>query len=1124
MGKRLVKNVMTGLAILSALGVSATPVFADIPIGTVVFGDGTAFDLNYANTNAQGTAAVTREVVSGGKIWVNTYGGTLVNNSDGSTVLPSALPPALTYTDGTGAVSTISPTPTPPVTVTTVSAINSTVAVGGTTGFTFANSDGTVATPTGVVYSVTSANSATGFFNNGVFTATAAGAYTIQAAVGTTNLTTTVTAVGIASGIKLAADNTTLVANNKSRATITASVLDSNNNTVTNFNGTVALAISANGGALVDVNGATVTKVTFVNGVGTFYVLGPTAVPSPANDIVTPSTLVSTNGVGIASSINYQPLTINYAAQTGQTLKVTPATATYSSNDGTSYDVVTVKECDTNGVPLTSSFSSYVSLTLSGPGSFSQVSVGNPATTTTTLYMTGNSSGNTVNVYPIQGQSGTITLTATSTGMTTGTNTITTLATGVPATLAFSGATSTAIQGSALTAGVTYTLYTMQLADASGNPVAVPSSSSDVLTISDNSASLTTPGTLNYYSVDSNGQPTGSGWTANASSQYTQSMPSTGILKFAVTNSTVGSSASTLSVTDSLTSATKTASYAYVVGTPTTIALPSGSATAVNLAPGASNTVTVQLKDASSNKAAVAGKTVNFYFGTNTAAGTMNGSSAWTSSNPYAVTTDSNGIASVPVTIPSTASAASTCAVTAAFNGNTQTVTDTVVPIASVGSGLVLGITQVSGGGGTPTAATWPTNASLVAGTSLDNIVSGALTSVSSGTQSSLYANLVNAIGADVTGVPSGTADYIAVATSDPTILGLTQVGSWTTNTSSNSKITSVKQLVTNQGVQLPEIQALKAGSATITITDLNNPNVPAKTFTISVTSGVATQSLIYNSGALLTSSNKLTVVANTAVALTVANVDAAGNLVPVATSNQTVALNDSTGQFRATQSGASVTYATIPVGSTSTTVYYVNQNSGTYDVSADAVLAGQGIAVSNGSITAGSSANFTITLGSGNGSNATETLPVTITGAPNSPGGTAPVLPTSLAFSSGTTTAAITLYNAANQTLTFNVAGMTKTVSITGITGPSVPSLGSGQSVTTGGAIVITSLTNSCTAWIAPANTTSFTAGTTMTKVTGNGTTSILAPTVAGTYYEYIVDQWGNPTTASTNSVTVHS
>jgi len=141
------------------------------------------------------------------------------------------------------------------ISITAVAAVNATIPVGGTTGFTFTNSDGSVAaTPVGVTYSVTSLNASTGFFNNGMFTATAAGTYMIQATVNGTNLTTTVNVSGQAVGITLSAGTSNNIVANGKNNTITATVVDANGVTVSNFNGTASLWLGSSPSASIVTN------------------------------------------------------------------------------------------------------------------------------------------------------------------------------------------------------------------------------------------------------------------------------------------------------------------------------------------------------------------------------------------------------------------------------------------------------------------------------------------------------------------------------------------------------------------------------------------------------------------------------------------------------------------------------------------------------------------------------------------------------------------------------------------------------------------------------------------------------------------------------------------------------
>ena len=925
-------------------------------------------------------------------------------------------------------------------TVVSVSAVNGTINVGGTTGFVFNTTNGT--TPTGVVYSVTSANASTGFFSNGMFTATAAGTYTIQATVGATNVSTTVNVSGIASAIQLSGATQSIIANGKATNKVTATVLDTNGTTVSGFNGTASISIpTTGGGALVDGNGGTITKVTFVNGVGTFYVLAPTALPTPAYDTVSTSNLVSTNSNGITSTVNYGTLTTNYIAQAASGLTVIPSSSTFSCNDGTIADSLTVNVNDGSGNPVTANIFQSVTLTITGPGSFTAVNTSSPATTTRNLVLTQGSNAAIVSVYPIQGQSGTITITATSSGLTNGSTTITTLSTGVPTNTTITSTRGIANSTSVLTPGTTFTLYTLTLQDANGNPVVVPNGSSDVLTLSDSSLALSTPGVMQYYNVDSSGQPTGSAWTANAGTgAYTASVPSNGLLQFAVSNTTVGSSAATITILDQFTGVTKTSTYTFVKGSENTVKLLSGVAATSNVTAGSTNTISVQLVDSNGNNIAVAGDNVSFYFdGTtlNDANATMGGSSTWSPTSPYIVATDSTGKATVTLNVPSTTASGKHYKVDAIYGsmGAPVTVTQTVQSAANVGTGIVFS-SVTTAANGIPTAVTWPSNATIASGKYLSGYTSNVLTPSSSSAQPALYANLTNAVATDTIG--GSAADTIQLTVSDTNMLAITPGGSWT-KTSANGITTNVTYTAneTTTGVQLPIIQAANGGNATITVSDLSNPSVPSQVLNFTVVGGsVSGNAAVMYNGKASSTTNTLSISAGVPVPINIVNVDAAGNAVPVdSTGNQIVILADTAngGTFRLTPTGSNVSFVSIPIGSTSATVYYVNGVSGNYSLLAGTTAdAGQAIAITPpGAATAGTAATYTLALtGHAGASGNAGTLPISIIGAVNSPSGTAPTLATStITFVGGAATDTVTFTAATPQTLTFNIAGITKSV-----------------------------------------------------------------------------------------------
>lgn len=77
---------------------------SSIPVGTVVFSDGSAFDLGYANNSAH-TSEIVQHVVNSQGIYVITFSGSTINNGTGKTLTASevaSLIPAVTYKDANG--------------------------------------------------------------------------------------------------------------------------------------------------------------------------------------------------------------------------------------------------------------------------------------------------------------------------------------------------------------------------------------------------------------------------------------------------------------------------------------------------------------------------------------------------------------------------------------------------------------------------------------------------------------------------------------------------------------------------------------------------------------------------------------------------------------------------------------------------------------------------------------------------------------------------------------------------------------------------------------------------------------------------------------------------------------
>jgi len=78
-----------------------------IPNGTVIFGNGEVFDLNYANSLTNQTAIQKAALDSQWKIWVKTLSGTIIDNKTTLPVPVNVLPAVMNYTDMNGVTHVI---------------------------------------------------------------------------------------------------------------------------------------------------------------------------------------------------------------------------------------------------------------------------------------------------------------------------------------------------------------------------------------------------------------------------------------------------------------------------------------------------------------------------------------------------------------------------------------------------------------------------------------------------------------------------------------------------------------------------------------------------------------------------------------------------------------------------------------------------------------------------------------------------------------------------------------------------------------------------------------------------------------------------------------------------------
>jgi hypothetical protein len=509
-----------------------------------------------------------------------------------------------------------------------------------------------------------------------------------------------------------------------------------------------------------------------------------------------------------------------------------------------------------------------------------------------------------ITVYGEIAEAGTIDVTATATGLTAGTVAIPAYVNTAPASLKISSTSGT-------TSGTPYTIYTVQLEDTNGNPITTGTNASDALSISASSD-------VKLLTV-SNGLPTSTaipGTPTLTDGSYT----------FAAENTSIGSpNPTTITVKDTVLGFTQTASYTYRVGSPADAVITSPSVSSY-VEPGTNTTVSAQIEDANGNDVSMANQQVAFWFTTNGAGATLpNGLNEVGTGYEYLAETNTSGVASVNISVPASASEGSFFQMEAGLAGATsgsQSPTVTVEP-----------------------AANYATQMAFTGGTFTSPVTAGSTAETGQGIE------LKNSVGDQV-----GTNDVLQYATSNSAVLPLP-------NGQGTDTVTAASGMAT-----LPTLTAGLAGTATLTITDLSNPTVHPISETVTVIPGAPAKGTFYYNGKPVGSSNEVSATANEPVTLTLYNTDAAGDPVPVTTteaagaSSATFNLTDGTegGGFRLSPSGANVTSVTIPVGQESVTVYYVNATSGSYDAMAASLAAPT---VSVGSFTeAGSTAPYTYT------------------------------------------------------------------------------------------------------------------------------------------------------------------
>ncbi|NMP22892.1 beta strand repeat-containing protein [Sulfobacillus harzensis] len=645
--------------------------------------------------------------------------------------------------------------------------------------------------------------------------------------------------------------------------------------------------------------------VNFTNGVGTVTLNAPQSNPNTGETITSSELTSGSNGSGTAESpISYNDTTISYANPTESSISLTPTLPDVSNNTPTE-DAVSVAINDQAGQQLTSGAAPYVTFTITGPGSFDN---GGTPVTTLSEYVSPTSDF-TLPVYSVDGQSGTIQVSASAAGLTSKPITIQSEETTPASQFALTSQTETlsssfTVDGKTLPKGTQYTVYTVQVEDQSGAAVAAQ----DNLTLSDSTTANGGTEALYYYNYSAANGP-GTPITNGA----LQTSASTGQAQFAVFNASALTSPATITVTDTTLNTKETATYNFQVGSATQAQF-TNQESAQNVEAGKTVTYSVQLQDAAGNNVSEANQPVNFYFDGNQAGATINGGDYWLSTNPYVVYTNAQGVASVTVSVPNTASAGNTFTLDASYDSQTTAAseTNTVVNPGSYATAIGLNSATVTGGvGNYPTAAD---NVSLPSSMTSGQTLTQAL-GLANGT--SIYAYPLNSIGEY-----ANSSDTLQISTSNSNVLSITGA--------TNGAETF------NAGAALPTVTAEQSGSATLTITDLSNPSAPVLTQTINVTGGTTpTQISTLNPSGELNTAYTFTS-SGVVGPFTIETTDAGGNLVPnsapvgltAAEVEAAIGVSGVTG-IRTSASGADVPYVTIGANQGSIQVWVDGATSG---------------------------------------------------------------------------------------------------------------------------------------------------------------------------------------------------
>ncbi len=761
----------------------------------------------------------------------------------------------------------------------------------------------------------------------------------LQSAVGSSGV------YGTASQVVLSLASPTVVADGQATDTLIATVEDQYGNRVPTFTGSLVLNAGGSSDFLVGDDHYATETANVVGGTATATVqlpsgdVGPTVITADQLTTLASYGLGGVAGQGQAANVTYGSATLSGVANTPFDLTLTSSLPSLSDNTINATQV-TVGINDQAGDPYVTKNGRYVTLTLTGPGSFASGSV----VQTVSEHIAGGTTTGTVTVpvYSEQAVAGTIMVSATASGIAPASPlAIATYETGAPAGLAITSSNGFD------RAGDVYTLYTVDVVDQQGHLITTGSGSTDAIQVGDNEAAMGNP-KLFYYTGDRlqalvSGQATrptlNDGGTTVANPVVTDLTASGGQVQFAVENGYAGFGLpTTITTTDLATGASASGVYNYYLGSMMGAELLSPLATGPSsfniqsVLAGQTLTESAQLIDQFGNPLPEKGVPIWFTIGLEVSAGSAtwtprqvysNNSSTLTNGvvqlpngasnifDTYEAFTNSSGIATINLTVPSGDAAYDAFLVLAyQDSGAAGFAANIVVP------------PQYQ-----PASLAWtggvPTSGRLAAGQS-----------------ATLSAGVFNALGSQLGLSSADPFNYALLTSSNSGVVVPAGVawskyafpvapGEWLLNAG-----LMFKKGVSDGPFVLP-LAGEMAGTTTLTLQDLA-PGVPPISENLTVVPGpaVGSAAVLYN-GAPVSSSNPLDLTSNVPVPITLVNVDAGGNPLPVAGQTAaTVSLPTSLAgvagsyNWEPAGGGAAMASVEIPPGQSSATVWFVSSQS----------------------------------------------------------------------------------------------------------------------------------------------------------------------------------------------------